>query len=201
MINLTLPALPAPLHWLNVPVESTADSADALRIVAGPETDWFNDPAGGPPKGNAPIALFTPPDATFTVSAQVTVEFAATYDAAVLFLYESPDRWAKLCFEYSPQARPGVVSVVTRGVSDDCNSTLIDGNTVRLRLYRQGDTFAFHYSTDSRWWNLVRYFTLGPLNNLRAGFSAQSPTGPGCEVRFEKIRYGAAALANLRDGI
>lgn len=199
MTTLTLPTLTAPLDWLNDPTE-VAGAADLLRITAGPATDWFIDPAGGAATGSAPVALFAPPDETFQLSARVSAGFAATYDAGVLFLYGGPDRWAKLCFEYSPQGRPGVVSVVTRGVSDDCNSVLIDDHTVHLRLYRQGDVFAFHYSTDGRWWNLVRYFSLGAVDGLRVGFSAQSPTGAGCTATFADIRYQAAALADLRNG-
>ena len=56
--------------------------------------------------------------------------------------------WAKLCFEYSPQREPMVVSVVTRGLSDDCNSFVVDGATVWLRIARVGSAFAFHASTD-----------------------------------------------------
>jgi regulation of enolase protein 1 (concanavalin A-like superfamily) len=200
MDTITLSALPAPLAWLNTPLEATAPAADALRIVAGPQTDWFNDPAGGAPKGNAPVALFSPAEPTFSLSARVTVGFAATYDAGVLFLHASAGHWAKLCFEVSPQGRPGVVSVVTRGTSDDCNSVMIDGDTVHLRLYCQGDVAAFHYSVDGRWWHFVRLFTLGPLAKARAGFSAQSPTGAGCAATFAGIRYRPAPLADLRDG-
>ena len=57
----------------------------------------------------------------------------ATYDAGVLTLRRRDDLWAKLCFERSPQGEPMVVSVVTRGVSDDCNSFVVDGRSVWLR--------------------------------------------------------------------
>jgi hypothetical protein len=51
-----------------------------------------------------------------------SVEFASVYDAGVLLVHASERQWAKLCFEYSPQQRPTLVTVVTRGTSDDCNS-------------------------------------------------------------------------------
>ena len=47
--------------------------------------------------------------------------FKTDYDAAVLVVYAGDDAWAKLCFEYSPQKKPYVVSVVNNGLSDDCN--------------------------------------------------------------------------------
>jgi regulation of enolase protein 1 (concanavalin A-like superfamily) len=128
------------------------------------------------------------------------VEFASDYDAGVLFLYVRDDVWAKLCFEYSPQHRPMVVSVVTRGTSDDCNSVIIDKNEVYLRIFRSGPTFAYHYSTDGKVWHMVRYFTLGELGGLRAGFEAQSPTGKGCAVVFSEVSYRQGALKDIRSG-
>ena len=92
---------------------------------------------------NAPVALFTPSSENFLLSAKVTVEFKYTYDAGVIFLYVNDDTWAKLCFEYSPQNEAMVVSVVTRGRSDDCNSTVIGSHTVYLRAFRQGNALAY----------------------------------------------------------
>lgn len=191
--------LTTPFEWKNQPVSSAVDT-ERLSIVASGQTDWFVDPAGGMSKVNAPAALFAPTDAHYTLSARVTVDFASTYDAGVLAIYERDDCWAKLCFEYSPQRQPMVVSVVTRGTSDDCNSVIIDGRSVYLRLYYHGPALAFHYSLDGSYWHLVRHFTLGALAQPRIGFLAQSPTGAGCAVAFERVAYKAATLADLRSG-
>ena len=40
----------------------------------------------------------------------------------------------KLCFEHSPDRQPMIVSVVTRGVSDDANAFAVDGQTAWLRV-------------------------------------------------------------------
>lgn len=197
--SFTLPSIPAPLTWKNQPLQSTHD-ARQLSITAGAQTDWFIDPSGAPAKGDAPIGLFVPPDPVFRLQARVTVEFAATYDAGVLFAYAREDLWGKLCFEYSPQQKPMVVSVVTKGVSDDCNSVVMEKQTVHLRLYRRDAILAFHYSPDGRFWHFVRYFTLGQVEHLTVGFSAQSPTGQGCRVSFSEIQYLPGVLANLRNG-
>ena len=196
----TVPFLPASLTWKNQPLDSASDVERQISIRAGADTDWFSDPAGTPAKHTAPVALFLPPDPTFRLQARVTVEFAATYDAGVLFAYIQDDLWAKLCFENSPQHQPMIVSVVTRGVSDDCNSTRIEAQSVYLRIYRQGAIFAFHYSQDAHYWHLVRYFSLGNPGPLRVGFSAQSPTGQGCKVIFSEIQYMPGALSDLRNG-
>jgi regulation of enolase protein 1 (concanavalin A-like superfamily) len=200
MIDLQLATTPAELSWLRDPVAWRVDAGDQLTIHAGPMTDWFSDPAGAQPKDDAPIALFTLTDHEFTLSASVQVAFAATFDAGALVVRARDDLWAKLCFEYSPQGQPMVVSVVTRGVSDDCNSAQLDGDSVFLRITRRDLIFAFHYSLDGRLWQLVRYFTLGDATRLSAGFSAQSPTGSGCGAVFSQIRYTPTAVADLRSG-
>jgi len=197
MSSFTLPGLPGALQWKNQPVDSKLEG-ETLTIVAGELTDWFIDPAGAVNKGNAPIALFTPPDEQFTLRAKVSVEFAATFDAGVLFVYENETTWAKLCFEMSPQGKPMVVSVVTKGTSDDCNSLPIEGSTIYLRVARLGQAFAFHYSLDGKTWNLVRYFSLGTLSSLQMGLSSQAPTGKRCSASFAEVSYRQGALRDIR---
>jgi regulation of enolase protein 1 (concanavalin A-like superfamily) len=201
MTTLRLSPIPGDLHWKNDPVDWNVGTDNSLSITAGAKTDWFIDPSGSSSAtNNAPVALFMPPDENFLLNARVTVHFTSTFDAGVLFLYERDDVWAKLCFEYSPQNRPMVVSVVTRGRSDDCNSTVIDGNTVYLRVARIASAFALHYSLDGSYWNMVRYFTLGNVESLRVGFEAQSPTGQGCHVVFSEVAYYPGILKDMRNG-
>jgi regulation of enolase protein 1 (concanavalin A-like superfamily) len=197
MSSFTLSGLPGELQWKNQPVDSKVEFG-TLTIGAGELTDWFIDPSGVVNKGNAPIALFAPPDEQFTLRARVSVDFEATFDAGVLFVYESETSWAKLCFELSPQGKPMVVSVVTKGSSDDCNSLPIEGSSIYLRVARQGQAFAFHYSLDGRVWNLVRYFSLGALSNLQMGLSSQAPTGTRCSATFAEVEYRQGALKDIR---
>ena len=145
------------------------------------------------------MALFTPPDPDFILQARVTVEFLSDFDAGVLFIYADENNWAKLCFEVSPQRQPMVVSVVTRSLSDDCNSLPIHGNTVYLRIHRRKNVWAFHYSLDGQLWQFVRYFNLG-VPAKEVGFSAQCPTGQGCRADFTNIQYRPGTIAHLRSG-
>ncbi|MFL5952970.1 MAG: DUF1349 domain-containing protein [Gaiellaceae bacterium] len=172
----------------------------SLTIVAGARTDWFVDPASGEAKLDAPSRLEAV-EGDFLLAARVEVEFAATFDAGVLALWRDERTWAKLCFEYSPQSEPMVVSVVTRGVSDDCNSVVVDGNAVWLRVARVGRAHAFHYSTDGERWHLVRHFALAPGEALEAGFLAQSPLGEGCKATFSDVRFSQETLGDLRNGL
>lgn len=189
-----------PLRWLRQPESWSVPDAASLHVATGPRTDWFIDPTRSEePKLNAP-ALVGDSSGDYLLSARVTVDFAGTYDAGVLAVYASEHLWAKLCFEYSPQGEPMVVSVVTRGVSDDCNSFVVDGASVWLRIARIGPAFAFHASTDGSKWSFIRHFALDGADAPSVGFVAQSPTGEGCAVTFERIAYEAARLGDLRSG-
>jgi uncharacterized protein len=197
--TVTLAPMPMPLRWEVAPVEwRTADGTD-LAISAGARTDLFIDPQGAAPMLNAP-RLLGAASGDFLLSARVTVPFAATFDAGVLMLYGSERLWAKLCFEYSPQRQPMVVSVVTRGISDDANAFVVEGNQVWLRIARMGPAYAFHASTDGRHWHMIRHFALEGAGDVAIGFSAQSPTGDGCTASFDEVRFAAERLADLRDG-
>jgi regulation of enolase protein 1 (concanavalin A-like superfamily) len=174
--------------------------AGALAITAGPRTDMFVNPAGTDATLNAPRLVFAPAG-DFMLSARVTVGFVATYDAGVLLLYAGERSWAKLCFEYSPQKEPMIVSVVTQGFSDDANAYVVEGNQTFLRVSQLGRAFAFHASGDGAYWRLIRNFTLDPPAPIVAGFVAQSPTGDGCTATFADITYTPERLADLRSGV
>jgi uncharacterized protein len=195
-----LTTVPAELFWRHSPVKWDVDADDQLTIQVGARTDWFSDPAGSQRKDDAPSALFTSADQEFTLSASVRVAFASTFDAGALLAHLSDDVWAKLCFEYSPQRQPMIVSVVTRDVSDDCNSSPLAEDSVFLRITRRNAILAFHYSLDGLAWQLVRYFTLGDAPLMSLGFSAQSPTGSGCVAVFSHIHYSPTAVSDLRSG-
>ncbi|HTJ67002.1 MAG TPA: DUF1349 domain-containing protein [Actinospica sp.] len=205
MNELIHPALPFPL----APAGSkgctyAVDESGALRLTGESRSDLFIDPAGGADWPYAGYLVGVPPVGDFTLSALVTVPFASMFDAGVLLVYSAADRFAKACFEFSPQRKPMAVSVVTRGVSDDANSHLVEGDSLWLRVTRTGTVWAFHTSTDGTWWNMLRYFTLDEAEEdrdaVRVGFLAQSPSGDGITVTFTQIAYSEGAPKNLRDG-
>ncbi len=132
--------------------------------------------------------------------AHVTAELADTFDAGALVLWEDERTWAKLAIERSPAGDPMVVSVVTRDVSDDCNSQILDGPSAWLRISRIGAAFAFHASVDGKRWDLIRHFRLDVPAEVQVGFEAQSPLGQGCAATFTEIAFAARTLGDLRDG-
>jgi len=187
-----------------------------VTVAAQAHTDIFIDPGdgsanGGPDGGtgmslnaesmlNAATLLGVPPDGDFQFSARVTVGFASTFDAGVLLLWLDERRWAKLCFEFSPAGEPMIVSVVCRGVSDDANAFVVPGRSVWLRVSRIDRAYAYHASLDGKAWQMIRVFILGDhTSGDKIGFEGQSPTGDGCTVTFDEIRFRPERLAGLRD--
>ena len=171
---------------------------EALTLEAGPRTDLFRDPQGADPQLGATRELIDAPDGDWTLSARVQADLRSAFDAGALILWADERTWAKLALERSPQGEGMIVSVVTRGLSDDCNSTVVDGDAVWLRIARVGGAFAFHASADGERWDFVRHFALD--GDPRPGFSAQSPTGEGLLATFTQIRLEAARLRDLRSG-
>lgn len=196
---LTIPGLPAPLRWQGEPQHWQLADDGTLTITAGRLTDWFINPDTGETFDNAPAALM-PVHEPCLLRARVTVDHAATYDAGVLTVYQSPGVWGKICIELSPQGQVMIVSVVTRGTSDDCNSVIIDGHTADLRIAKLDHAYAFHYSLDGQFWHMVRHFSLGDSPDVEIGFLAQSPRGESCTARFADVAYLPGRLSDIRSG-
>jgi hypothetical protein len=198
MNAISIPNLPHPLQWLNQPQSWDLSLDPKLTITAPAKTDWFIDPQGAVNVSNAPALLF-PVTSPCVFSAQVSANHVATYDAGVLMVYENPLSWAKLCLELSPQGLPTIVSVVTKGVSDDCNAFAVN-SPMYLRVSKLEQAYAFHISVNAATWNLIRYFKLEDSKNAQLGFEAQSPTGHGCTVSFSNIRFEGRLLEDIRSG-
>jgi regulation of enolase protein 1 (concanavalin A-like superfamily) len=198
--TVVIGSLPMPMHWLQAPVDWAVDGG--LRITAAEHTDLFADPRGAPARRTAPCLLGSAAG-DWALSARVSVDFKAVFDAGVLVVYQHEESWAKLCLEYSPTQRPTVVTVVNRGRSDDANAFSVDRPTIWLRVACIAPAWAFHASTDGRRWELVRYFALDPAgegDQPQVGFSAQSPTGRGCAATFNDIRWSSTPPADIRSG-
>ncbi|MEN3281065.1 MAG: uncharacterized protein V7607_2205 [Solirubrobacteraceae bacterium] len=177
----------------------TAPPREPISVSAGARTDLFVDPAGGAPVLNAPMLLGAT-DGDFLLNARVSAELRATFDAGGLMLHAGERTWAKLALERSPQGEAMIVSVVTRGVSDDANGAVVAGDRIWVRVARIGGACALHSSADGERWDLVRHFALDAPDGLAAGFLAQSPTGEGCTATFDDVRFAAQTLGDLRDG-
>ncbi|MGW2622837.1 DUF1349 domain-containing protein [Micromonospora taraxaci] len=206
--QLIVPGMPSPLVPSPEGLWRVDEGAGAVTVSAQPRTDIFIDPSGDagqdapePVLNAATLLGDLPPEGDFQFSARVSVAFAATFDAGVLLIWRDERCWGKLCFEFSPEAEPMIVSVICRGVADDANSFVVADRSVWLRVSRIGRVYAYHASLDGRTWQLIRVFSFdGDTARDRIGFAGQSPTGEGCDVTFDDISFRPARLADLRDG-
>jgi uncharacterized protein len=211
--QLMVPGVPFPLVPSSAGLWRVDEAAGAVTVSAQPHTDIFIDPGNGSADAGAGAALNAEsllnaatllgdmPEGDFQFSARVTAGFASAFDAGVLLLWLDERRWGKLCFEFSPAGEPMVVSVVCRGVSDDANAFTVAGRSVWLRVSRIDRVYAYHASDDGRTWQMIRVFVLDEETSRdRIGFEGQSPTGNGCSVTFDEVRFLPERLAGLRDG-
>lgn len=172
------------------------------RFVAAPKTDWFFHPDGTLQQENVPQLVATVDEPVFSLTAKVRVDFKSSYDAGALFVRTARDQWGKIAFEFSPDSIPTIVSVVTRGTSDDCDGPRHPADFVYLRAYVDEMTFAFHFSEDGKRWRFLRWFKLdrSKTSPIEIGLSGQSPTGEGCTSEISEIKLSFERISNLRDG-
>lgn len=193
------------LSWVPVEGRATLDHVQgALTLHSDAGVDWTNDATGADQQHAAASLAFLAPAQPFVLSARVRVEGRrTTFDAGALSMWSDQDHWAKVCFEYSPQGEPMVVSVVTNHYSDDVNSVLVAESSVYLRIAGLGNhAWVFHSSSDGRHWNFVRLFNLPGSDQAptMVGFLSQAPFGAGGDVIFDEIDYREDLLSDLRDG-
>jgi len=194
-----VPGIPSPQRWRNAPASVQVDRDGNLSITGGKSTDWFVSPIDGRTSANSPVLLFKA-GGEFTLRAKVTVDFHTRWDAGCLVVYGGEATWGKFCFEMTQWMEPTVISVVTRGRSDDNNSIPVPGNSVYLEVAKSGQGITFYASKDGRTWRLTRAFDLGAAGPLELGFSSQSPVGEGCRSVFSEIRYSPKPPADFWRG-
>ena len=197
--NVDLPVIPQRLHWDVPPAGYEARGDDAMSITAPPRSDLFAAPDGSRTVESAPRLLF-PVEGPCLLSARVGVDGEDPFDAGALLVRRSERAWAKLCLERLPDGSTAVVSVVTRGHSDDCTSHTVAGADTWLRIAVLEGSMAFHASDDGETWSLVRHFALDDGYSTRIGFACQAPVGEGCEARFDGVRFERTLLSDLRSG-
>jgi uncharacterized protein len=185
--SIRIEGIPYPLKWENNPKEYLI-SKNGVTIVAGEKTDMFRDPNVTYNTDNAPKLLFIP-DTNFVLTASIEHGFSNKWDGGAIVLKQDSLNWVKFCFERDYTGARRVVSVVTKNISDDCNSVEIKSNKVFYKVAKAGNVVTLYYSHNGTKWFLVRHFQFDTTKTLQVGFLAQSPTGKNCKVKFENITY------------
>jgi uncharacterized protein len=185
--SLLIPSIPHKLFWENKATKFLIQK-NTLTIEAGKKTDMFRDPNVTYNTDNAPKLLFKADD-NFILSASIEHSFVNKWDGGAIVIKSDSLNWIKFCFEKDYTGARRVVSVVTKNISDDCNSVEINSNKVFYKVAKAGNVITLYYSTNGLKWFLVRHFQFDTTSALAVGFLAQSPTGDKCIVKFSDIRY------------
>lgn len=190
--SLRIDGIPKVLKWENKPNEYSINKS-LLTISSGEKTDMFRDPNVTYNTDNAPKLLFEA-DSNFVITAAVEHAFLSKWDGGALVLKADSLNWIKCCFEKDYTGARRIVTVVTKGISDDCNSVEINNNKVYFKIAKADNVITIYYSLSGSKWFLVRHFTFDTPNNLKVGFLSQSPTGKDCKVTFSEIKYVAKKI-------
>ncbi|MFI5153991.1 MAG: DUF1349 domain-containing protein [Chitinophagales bacterium] len=190
--SISIAGIPHKLFWQNAPL-NFSNKNNLLSITAGPKTDMFRDPNLAYNTDNTPKLLFVADD-NFILSAGIEHSFSSKWDGGAIVLIQDSLNWIKFCFEKDYTGARRVVSVVTRNISDDCNSVEMQKNKVYYKIAKADNVITLYYSADNKSWYLVRHLQFDTTKPLKAGFLAQSPTGDKCEVKFSEIGYQAIKI-------
>lgn len=190
--------------WINE--SSILKTGDKWEIQAPKETDFFNNSGTVGEEGVTPESLnnapfyYTEVTGDFVMQVKVSLDFKDIYDSSSIMVMQDGDNWAKACFELTDFNTHAVVSVVTKGDSDDANGCNIDVPSVWLQVCRVGNSFAFHYSLDGKQYYMMRFFSLPAAQTIKAGLLAQAPTGNGGIRVYEKLSIEQKTVKNIRMG-
>jgi regulation of enolase protein 1 (concanavalin A-like superfamily) len=190
--SVRINSIPYGMFWENK-AEKFSANANEMVMVAGEKTDMFRDPNVTYNTDNAPKLLFRP-DNDFVLIASIEHSFSSKWDGGAIVLKQDSLNWIKFCFEKDYTGARRVVSVVTKNISDDCNSVEIKTNKVFYKLAKADNVITLYYSLEGKKWFLIRHLQFDTDKNLTLGFLAQSPTGKKCQVKFSNISYQAKKI-------
>jgi len=174
-------------------------NGNQLIVEAEPKKDFFVSPVDGSVTANAAF-VYEEITGDFVCRARISLEHKSMFDAGVLLAMQDDTHWAKACFEMGDYGFKSVCTVMTNGVSDDCNGITVEGDAIWLQLARTGNVFSVHYSLDGEHYFMARLCSMPFVDTLKVGFEAQSPTGDGGKRYFTDFAIEKHGLADPRMG-
>lgn len=196
--SITIKGIPHKLGW-EIKPQKFINKKDSFIIESGAKTDMFRDPNVTYNTDNAPKLLFTP-DVNFILIASIKHSFANKWDGGAIVLKADSINWIKFCYEKDYTGNRRVVTVVTKDVSDDCNSVSYTSNKVYFKIAKADNVITLYCSDNGKNWLLVRHLQINFPYTLHLGFLTQSPLGKNCTVSFGDIVYEAKKIADPYKG-
>ena len=189
----------AAMLWLNEPPDFKLVNNE-LTIIAPKGSDYFINPEDMTATSSAPF-LYKEIAGDFVAIARVSPDLSSKWNAAGLFLMMDDTNWIKLVFESSDATGPSIVTVTTRGISDDANGVrLAENSTVWLKMIRKGNIYAMHWSEDGKNYKMARLSSMPPTEKVKIGLEAQSPVGEKAAHTFHHFSIDSKTVKDLRKG-
>ena len=187
------------LVWVNPP-SIWNQEGQGLSVTAEKGTDFFIDPENGKSTATAPV-FCKEVKGDFVALARVKPDFSAQWNACALMLLIDETNWIKLAFENSDATGAGIVSVVTREVSDDANGVILEGREdIWLKLVRKGNVYGMFWSTDGEDFYMVRIARMKEDALVKVGLEAQCPVGEGADHHWSHFSVENKTVDDLRKG-
>ncbi len=185
--------------WLNQPKNHEVLNGELLLEVDS-NTDFFIDPENKKATATAPF-LFKEIKGDFIATALVQPDFKDQWNACALMVIIDKSHWIKFAFENSDATGKSVVSVVTRGVSDDANGAILnDVDQLWLKIIRKDNLYALHWSLDGATYNMCRLAAMPMAETVKIGMEAQSPVGETAHHKFLYFNLEFKTVKDLRKG-
>ena len=186
------------MRWMNAP-ESYVVANKTLHVTVDKGTDFFNNPEDSSVVGTAPL-LYQEVEGDFVVKALVQPDFSDQWNAVALMLHIDSLNWIKFAFENSDATGPSIVTVVTKGTSDDANGVLLNAQPmVWLALVRKGSIYSMHWSVDGESYQMARLTSMANQPSVKVGIEAQSPVGARATHQIHSFELVARTVSNLRN--
>jgi regulation of enolase protein 1 (concanavalin A-like superfamily) len=199
LLQLTMEDLDG-FQWLNPP--TTYQLKDGVLQITAPEgSDYFNNPEDQSRTGTAPF-LYQQVKGDFVAVAHLQPDFSDQWNAMALMVYIDSTNWIKFAFENSDATGTGIVSVVTRGVSDDANGVILNTDKrIWLKLIRKGDLYSMLWSRDGDTYRMARISAMKQMDSVRFGIEAQCPVGKSAVHVCDYFSIVLKTVEDLRKGI
>ncbi len=189
----------AGFKWLNTPKSYEIDK-DYLLVTATGNTDFFINPVDLSSSDSAPF-FYREISGDFVAITKVSPDLSLKWNAATFMVIIDPDNWIKFGFENSDATGPSIVSVVTRGTSDDANGVILENTTsVWLKLIRKDNNYAMHWSLDGVKYHMARLAAMRTTDTVKLGLEAQCPVGEKAVHKFEYLNIKSETVEDLRAG-
>jgi regulation of enolase protein 1 (concanavalin A-like superfamily) len=185
------------LEWLNE-AESFQIMDSSLSVTVTKGSDFFNSPEDNSIVASAPF-LYRSIKGDFVAKVLVQPDFNSQWNAVALMVHCDSLNWIKLAFENSDATGPGIVTVVTKGTSDDANGVILNKQTqIWLAIVRKNNIYSMHWSKDGKSYKMARLTSLPELNEVKIGIEVQSPVGDEATHTIHFFETKERTVKNLR---